>query len=518
MWPGFHAAQRPDHPAVVMAGAGNVVTYAELEAGSNRLAHVFAEAGLGFGDHVAFLLPNEPRLLEVCWAAQRSGLYYTAVNWHLTAEEVAYIVDDCEARALVVGAAFAEVAGELAGFLPDRVGLRLAAGGRVAGYDRYEDVVADASPDPVDEQLEGHAMLYSSGTTGRPKGVRYALERRPIGEPGLAVEGFRLMYGLDEETVYLSPAPMYHAAPLQWCLAVTRLGGTAVIMEQFEPEAALAAIEAHRITHSQWVPTMFVRLLKLPEAARSGYDLSSHRVAVHAAAPCPVAVKQAMLDWWGPIIHEYYAATEAVGATAIGPEEWLAHPGSVGRPVGSTVHICDDDGEDVPVGEVGVVWFEKSADIGLQFEYHNDPAKTAGAHDRRGWATTWDMGRLDEEGYLYLTDRKDFMIVSGGVNIYPQEAENVLIAHPRVLDAAVFGVPDDEMGEQVKAVVQPLAWQDAGPDLEQELLAHCREHLAHYKCPRSVDFEPELPRHDTGKLYKRLLRDRYWGDQESRIV
>ena len=517
MWPGVHAQQRPDHPAVLMAASGEVVTYRELEERSRRLARVWEAAGLEPGDHVALLVENQPRFFEVCWAAQRSGLYYTAINTHLTADEVAYIVEDCDARALVTTAAMLPVAGDLPTRLPDRVTSRLVMDGDLAGFGRYEEALEAVSGAPREGELEGHAMLYSSGTTGRPKGVRFPLEHKPLGEPGLAVEGFRLMYRIDEDTVYLSTAPCYHAAPLQFCMAVHRLGGTAVVMEHFDAEAALAAVEAHGVTHSQWVPTMFVRLFKLPAEVRERYDLSSQQVVLHAAAPCPVPVKEQLIDWWGPIVHEYYSSTEAIGATIISSEEWLAHKGSVGRPVGSAVHICDEDGRDLPVGEVGVVWFERPVQ-GLQFEYHKDPEKTAGAHDDRGWATNGDMGRVDEDGYLYLTDRRDFMIVSGGVNIYPQEAEDVLVTHPRVADAAVFGVPDPEMGEQVKAVVQALDPGDAGPRLAEELLAHCREHLAAYKCPRSIDFEAELPRHDTGKLYKRLLRDRYWGDQESRIV
>ncbi len=501
---------------MVMAGSGEVVTYAELEDRSVRLARVWAEAGLGIDDHVALLIENQARFFEVCWAAQRSGLHYTAVNTHHTPDEVAYIVEDCGARAVVTTAALRDVATEVGHGLDERVVSRLVMDGPVEGWAPYEDALASVSGAPRTGEIEGHAMLYSSGTTGRPKGVRFALAHKPLGEPGLAVEGFR-RYGIGEDTVYLSTAPCYHAAPLQFFMGVHRLGGTAVVMEHFDAEASLAAIERYRVTHSQWVPTMFVRLFKLPPEVRDRYDLSSHRLALHAAAPCPVPVKEQIIEWWGPIVHEYYSSTEAIGATAISAEDWLTHKGSVGRSTGSTIHICDDDGADLPVGEVGVVWFEHPVQ-GLQFEYHNDPAKTAGAHDGRGWATNWDMGRLDEDGYLYLTDRKDFMIVSGGVNIYPQEAEDVLITHPLVADAAVFGVPDPEMGEQVKAVVQPVDPSTAGPELEATLLAHCREHLAHYKCPRSIDFEDQLPRLDTGKLYKRLLRDRYWGDGESKIV
>jgi acyl-CoA synthetase (AMP-forming)/AMP-acid ligase II len=386
-----------------------------------------------------------------------------------------------------------------------------------AGFEAYEEAVAAYAATPLAEQLEGHAMLYSSGTTGRPKGIRYPLARAPVGKPPAMLSGFATTYGLDGDTVYLSPAPLYHSAPLQFCIAVTRLGGTAVVMEHFDPAACLAAIERYRVTHAQFVPTMFVRMLKLPEEVRRKADLSSLRLAVHAAAPCPVEIKRQMIDWWGPILFEYYGATEGMGSTMITSEEWLAHPGSVGQAFSSTVHILDEDGRPCPAGVPGVVWFEPGQRT-LAFEYHKDPAQTARAHDERGWASVGDIGYLDDDGYLYLTDRRDFMIVSGGVNIYPQEAENLLVTHPQVLDAAVFGIPDREMGERVHAVVQPVEPPAAGPALERELLAFCRANLAHYKCPKAIDFEAELPRQPTGKLYKRLLRDRYWGSKESRIV
>jgi len=322
---------------------------------------------------------------------------------------------------------------------------------------------------------------------------------------------------MDEHAVYLSPAPLYHSAPLFYCMSTMRLGGTCIVMEQFDPEEALAAIEKYHVTHAQWVPTMFVRMLKLPEAVRNTYDVSSMKVAIHAAAPCSVETKRKMIEWWGPIIDEYYAATEGTGATYINSPDWLAHPGSVGRTMLGPIHIVDENGTELPAGEVGTVWFEPvSTRVG--FEYHKDEAKTADAFDDKGWSTVGDMGYLDADGYLFLTDRRTFMIVSGGVNIYPQEAENLLIEHPKVYDVAVFGIPDPEMGEKVHAVVQPLQWEDAGDALERELLAYCREHLAHYKCPKAVDFDRELPREQTGKLYKRLLRDRYWGDKTTRIV
>jgi acyl-CoA synthetase (AMP-forming)/AMP-acid ligase II len=516
MWPAPHAERRPEHPAVVMAGTGETVTYRALDDGSNRLAQLLFARGLRFGDHVAILMENHAQYLEVCWAAQRSGLYFTPINYHFNAEEVAYILDDCDAAALVVSSAFATP--ELAARLPARVVTRLCVGPKVPeGFEAYDEAVAAYPAEPLAEELEGHAMLYSSGTTGRPKGIKYRLERAPIGNPAAMLSGFATTYGLDEDSVYLSPAPLYHSAPLQFCIAVTRIGGTVIVLEHFDPEACLAAIERYRVTHAQFVPTMFVRMLKLPEDDRRAADLSSLRIAVHAAAPCPVEIKRQMIEWWGPILFEYYSATEGMGSTMITSQEWLAHPGSVGKPFASAVHILDDDGRECATGVAGVVWFEPGARA-LSFEYHKDPEKTAHVRDDRGWASVGDIGYLDDDGYLYLTDRRDFMIVAGGVNIYPQEAENLLVTHPRVLDAAVFGIPDAEMGERVHAVVQPVEPATAGPELERELMGFCRTNLAHYKCPRAIDFEAELPRQPTGKLYKRLLRDRYWGSKQSRIV
>jgi fatty-acyl-CoA synthase len=352
-------------------------------------------------------------------------------------------------------------------------------------------------------------MLYSSGTTGRPKGVRPPLPDRQVDEPGdgmVAVFGDRI--GLGPDTVFLSPAPLYHAAPLRLCATVQALCGTVVVLERFDAEGALAAIERYRVTHGQWVPTMFVRMLKLPAEVRDRHDLSSLRIAVHAAAPCPAEVKQRMLDWWGPILHEYYSSTEVAGMTWIGPEEWRSHPGSVGRPILGVVHICDDDGRELPTGVVGTVYFERDA---RPFEYHNDPVKTRGAEHpaHPNWTTVGDIGRLDQDGFLYLTDRRAFMIISGGVNIYPQEVEDVLALHPAVADVAVIGVPDPEMGERVLAVVTPAAGATPGSELERELISYVRDRIASYKAPRSVDFVDELPRTPTGKLVKTLLRDRY---------
>jgi long-chain acyl-CoA synthetase len=324
----------------------------------------------------------------------------------------------------------------------------------------------------------------------------------------------KLLFGIQPDAKYLSPAPLYHAAPLRWCMSVHKIGGTVVVLEKFEPEAYLAAVERFRITDSQLVPTMFVRMLKLPDETRARYDLSSLKMAVHAAAPCPVPVKEQMIAWWGPIIFEYYAGTEGNGFCMLNSAEWLAHKGSVGKALLGELKIVGEDGAEVPQGESGTVFFAN----GPQFEYHNDPDKTAASRNAQGWSTLGDVGYVDADGYLYLTDRKAFMIISGGVNIYPQEAENILVTHPKVADVAVFGVPNEEMGEEVKAVVQPVSMADATPELAAELMGWCRERLSHIKCPRSVDFLEELPRHPTGKLYKRLLRDQYWTGRASTIV
>ncbi|MFI1382527.1 AMP-binding protein [Embleya sp. NPDC020886] len=512
MHPGVTAAAHPHRPAVIMAGTGRVVGYAELDAECNRFAHLLYDAGLRPGDHVAIALENHPLYLALTWAAQCSGLIYTPVGVRLHPDELAYVVDNCGARVFVTSAAQAELAGAIRDRAP-RVERWLMLDGAVPGFEPYEVAVRTCPSTPLASRFEGADMLYSSGTTGRPKGVLPKREEHPLGT-GPALTLFRLigaLYGMDTSgeggDVYLCPAPLYHAAPLRYCMQFLRAGHTVVVLERFDPEAALAAIERYRVTHSQWVPTMFVRMLKLPADTRERYDLSSLRYAVHAAAPCPPEVKERMLDWWGPVLHEYYAGTEGNGYVGCGPREWLAHRGTVGRAILGTPHICDGAGRELPVGEDGLVYF---AD-GPQFSYHGDPDKTEAGRDPagRGWTTLGDIGHLDADGYLYLTDRQSHMVISGGVNIYPQEVENLLALHPAIADVAVFGVPDAELGEQVKAVVQPAEGATPGPELARELIAYCRARIAHYKCPRSVDFRAELPRHPTGKLYKRLLIDEY---------
>ena len=506
-----HARLTPDKPAMISADTGRAVTFAELNERSNRLAQFLYAQGLRRGDHIAVLMENNLAFMEPVWAAFRSGLYVTTINRYLPADEAAYIASDCGAKALITSYAKRDTAAELLDLIPN-CPIRLMVGGVIPGWASYEDAVASCSPEPLAQEWMGDSMLYSSGTTGRPKGIL-----RPLPEITPA-EGFETRqasnrYELSAQSVYLSPAPLYHAAPLAYVLTVQSFGGTVVMMERFDPEQALHLIEKHRVTHSQWVPTMFVRMLKLPPEVRTRYDLSSHKVAVHAAAPCPVEVKRQMIEWWGPILYEYYAGTEASGSTFITSEDWLKHPGSVGRAALGVLHICDEDGNELPVGETGLVYFEREAPT---FEYHNDPAKTASARHPKhpNWNALGDVGYLDEDGYLYLTDRKAFMIISGGVNIYPQAIEDALVTHPKVADVAVFGVPDPEMGEAVKAVIEPAPGQAPSDDLAAELMTYARERLAHYMAPRSIDFIEEMPRLPTGKLYKRILRDAYWQDRK----
>jgi long-chain acyl-CoA synthetase len=509
MYPGAHAAQTPDRPAAIMHETGECITYAELEERSIRLSRLLYDAGLRPGDGVAMIAENDLRYFEAYWAALRSGLYFTAVNWHLTPDESAYILNDSGARALLISANHGKPVLDLASAIPD-IGTKLAFGGTVPGYDDYEQALAAAPPVRLEHEPMGADMLYSSGTTGRPKGVRPPLRPVTVADGNPVATGLSAIWGFGQDTVYLSPAPLYHAAPLRYSSWVQMLGGTVVVLRSFDPETALAAIEQHRVTHSQWVPTHFVRMLKLPEQTRTRFDHSSLVAAIHAAAPCPVHVKQAMIDWWGPVVHEYYAATEGHGLTLIMAGDWLRKPGSVGQALVGAVRICADDGTELGPGQVGTVYFEREE---LPFRYHHDDEKTVAAQHPAHpfWTTTGDIGYVDEDGFLFLTDRKSFMIISGGVNIYSQEVENCLSAHPDVLDVAVIGVPDEEMGESVLAVVQPVPGAAAGPDLERRLIDFARDGMAHYKAPRRVDFTDEMPRTPTGKLRKHLLREKYAG-------
>ncbi len=500
MHPFHHAASQPDTPAIIMGGTGKSLSYAGLEARSNQAAQLFRACGLRRGDTVAYMMLNNIDYLPLCWAAQRSGLIYTCISTKLTADEAGYIVKDSGAKLLVVSAELEGVARDLPG-----VPHRFARGGEIEGFASLEDSLAAQPETRIADESAGRDMLYSSGTTGRPKGIIGPLPEGPIDQPDALTGMVGMLFGFRPGMVYLSPAPLYHAAPLRYCMSVHKFGGTVVVMEKFDPAFYLALIERHRVTHSQVVPTMFVRILKLPEAERTAHDLSSLEAIIHAAAPCPIEVKERMIEWLGPKIYEYYSATEGAGFTAITPQEWLKKKGSVGKSLLGEIRILDEAGNLLPPGREGRIFFHGGPPVA----YHNAPEKTAEVTGEHG-ATFGDIGYVDEDGYLFLTDRASYMIISGGVNVYPQETEDVLVMHEKVADVAVIGVPDEELGEAVKAVVQPRHWADAGPELEAELIAWCRARLSHIKCPKSVDFDPELPRHDTGKLYKRLLKERYW--------
>jgi len=520
MYPGKTAAKDPNRAAVIMAGTGETISYGELEARSNRLAHLLRRHGLRRLDHYSIYMENNARYVEACAAGDRSGLYYTCVNSFLTVEELAYILQNSQSKVLVTSQAKREVALAAMQLCP-KVELCVVVDGpgeKAAGRKgvlNLDEATAGLPPTPIADEFLGTAMLYSSGTTGRPKGILRPLEPNP---PAFEMPLFQFLLKLwkyRDGMIYLSPAPLYHSAPQAAVGLTIRSGGTAVIMEKFDPEAYLALVEKYRITHTQLVPTMFSRMLKLPEAARKKHDLSSLEIAIHAAAPCPVQVKEQMIAWWGPIIDEYYGATEGLGFTACTSKEWLAHKGTVGKVLLGKLHVLDDAMNEQPVGTPGTLWFETAT----PFEYFGDAGKTQEARSPDGkMSTVGDVGYVDADGYLYLTDRATFMIISGGVNIYPQECENLLITHPKVADAAVFGVPNPDLGEEVKAVVQLMPGIDPVPATAEELIAFCAQHLSRQKVPRSVDFEAELPRLPTGKLYKRLLRDRYWGNKTSRIV
>ncbi|WP_202390312.1 acyl-CoA synthetase [Tsuneonella aeria] len=502
MHPTIHAQARAQHPAIVMAGSGQIVTYGELDAAADRIAQLLRSRGIGQGGAVALLLENRPEYLEIAWGNQRAGTTLVPISTHLTADEIAYILADSDATLLISSVQFAPRLAELASLAPDVAQLVF------EGAPDAAAAIAAMPAEPIADQAPGLAMLYSSGTTGRPKGIKPVSPPDPdhmAVSPLVMLAAHAFGWPTDGSVVYLSPGPLYHAAPFRWTMTTHCLGGTVVVMEKFDPEAALAAIEKYAVTDSQWVPTHFVRMLKLPEEVRTRYDLSSHKRAIHAAAPCPVDVKHAMIDWWGPILLEYYAGSEGNGMTFLTAQAWLDHPGSVGKPIMGVPHICDGEGKELPVGEEGVIFFENDS----QFAYHNDPDKTAEATHAQGWTTLGDIGKLDADGYLYLTDRRSNMIISGGVNIYPQEIENLLITHPAVVDAAVVGAPDPDMGERVVAVVQPADMARAGDGLRAELLEYLGQRLARLKLPREIEFRDALPREANGKLYKRKLKEEF---------
>jgi long-chain acyl-CoA synthetase len=522
MYAGNRFAQHPERAAFIMASSGETVTYAEHERRTNRLAHLLRAEGLKRLDHFAIFMENNSRYIECDGAGERSGIYYTCINSYLTPDELAYIVDNSQSQVLVTSIAKLPVAQAALAKCPRVKRCLVVDGGdavralRDARYVDFAEATARLPDTPIDDEWLGTPMLYSSGTTGRPKGIIRPLPENPPAQPLPLFHFLNKLWQCKEGMRYLSPAPLYHSAPQANVSLAIRNGGTVVIMEHFDPETCLALIEQYRITHIQLVPTMFSRMLKLPEAVRKRYDLSSLHIAVHAAAPCPVPVKEQMIEWWGPIIHEYYGATEGLGFTACDSAEWLAHRGTVGKVLLGELHVLDENREPAPKGQPGELWFKTAT----PFEYFNDPERTQASRSADGTMTTvGDVGYLDDDGFLHLTDRSTFMIISGGVNIYPQECENLLITHPQVADAAVFGVPNEDLGEEVKAVVQPMPGVKADAEFALSLIAFCRDHLAHMKCPRTVDFTEQLPRLPTGKLYKKPLRDRYWqGHGKSRIV
>ena len=513
MYPGEHARNTPDKAAQIMAATGEVTTYRELDEAVNQLAQLLYDRGLREGDHISILAENNRRYFEVYWAAVTSGLYFTAINRYLSPGEAAYLVNDSGSTVLVTTKAMADTASKMLELIPG-CQHKLMIDGVVDGFESYEDAVAVMPTEPLPRLPKGAVMLYSSGTTGKPKGILRTLPGVEVHDDSLSGIGMleRHLLGMSENSVYLSPAPLYHSAPLMWSAGLHELGGTLVIMDRFDAERFLAYVEQYSVTDTQMVPTMFIRLLKLPEEIRNRFDLSSLNMAVHAAAPCPVAVKEQMIEWWGPIIQEYYAATEGNGLCFIGPADWLEHKGSVGKSLMGVLHICDDNGRELPSGEAGMVYFEQEA---ATFEYHGDPEKTNDARhpEHSTWTTVGDVGYVDEEGYLFLTDRATFMIISGGVNIYPQEIEGCFALHPQVADVAVFGLPDEEMGEYVHAVVQLEDGIEPSGTLAEELRTYARQNLAGFKVPRVVDFRAEFPRLPTGKLYKKPLREEYLARQ-----
>ena len=504
MHPITHAQTRPDHPAVIVAETGEQLTYAELDFEANRFANLLRSHGLKPDDAFGVLLENRIEFFPIIWGSQRIGTMLVPISTRLTAPEISYILQDSQAKVLITSTYFAPVLDDIRAALPDLTILVMDGDGDA----NYANALSAQSAEAPADQTVGMTMLYSSGTTGRPKGIRPAPPEDTDPQAvvpflGLATMGAGMP--ADGSMVYLSPAPLYHAAPIGWCSAAQRLGGTVVMMQRFTPESALAAIEKYKVTDSQWVPTHFVRMLKLSQEERTRYDLSSHKRALHAAAPCPVPVKQEMIEWWGPIVNEYYAGSESIGMTMIHSEQWLQYPGSVGKAIHGVLHVCGPDGEEVPAGQDGLIFYEND----ILPNYHNDPEKTAEAMHPKGWMTLGDIGHVNEEGYLFLTDRKSHMIISGGVNIYPQEIENLLVTHPAVMDAGVIGAPDPDLGEKVVAVVQPMDMGAAGEALEAELRSFLDGQLSRVKMPKMFDFRPELPREANGKLYKRELRDEF---------
>lgn len=502
--PKLHAQNTPDKPAYIMADSGLVVTYLELEESANQIAHLFREIGLKPLDHIAIMMENHHFFFKITWAALRAGLVITPISTHLLDEEVAYILNNCEAKIFITTEKYIAVAEKAKEKAPNVLHAFML-DNTIEVFESFEKAVEAHPKSPIEDEIQGSTMLYSSGTTGLPKGVYTPPHSENILEINPVLLGIGTNFKFGPHVKYLSSAPLYHAAPLAYNTVCMLFGGTSIIMEKFDAELSLSYIEQFKANYSQWVPIMFIRMLKLPEEVRMKYDTSSMLLALHSAAPCPIEIKEKMIEWWGPVIFEYYAGSEGNGMAAITSQEWLNHKGSVGKAIIGEVMILDDGKQPVPTREIGTVYFKG----GNQFKYHNEETKTKNAYTEEGYSTLGDVGYVDEEGYLYLTDRKNFTIITGGVNVYPQEIENHIINHPKVTDVAVFGIPNKEFGQEVKAVVQPKNWTDATPEFELEIINFCKEKLSNIKIPRTVDFEKELPRKDNGKLYKRRLVERY---------
>jgi len=507
MYPRHFANVTPDKIAVMMSDGSASLSFLELEEKANKIAHLFRSLDLKAGDKVAFLLPNCIDVFPFCWGAQRAGLLFVPIPTKSTMDEAAYLIADSGATLLLAST-------HCPAIQQDRLTQQIKTTVKYIleetpskNWTHWEATLSTFPVDPIADEISGQAMLYSSGTTGRPKGItpQYGVGA-PLEEPDLLCQLMSQAFHVNDEAVFLSPAPLYHAAPLRWTMCAQALGAKTIVMPRFDPVETLSVIEREQVTDAQFVPTHFVRMLKMPEADRQKYDVSSLKMAVHAAAPCPIEIKRQMFEWWGDVIYEYYAGSEGVGMTLATPEGWKSHPGTVGQAILGTPHICDENGEPLPTGEVGQIYFESD----IQFDYHNDSEKTKSVYNQYGWGSFGDVGYLDADNFLYLTDRKSFMIISGGVNIYPQEIENLLITHADVSDIAVIGAPDPDLGEKVVAIIQPANLKQDQDELAEKLNAYCRTKLSSIKLPKQIDFVDEVPRTETGKMMKRLLRDEYW--------
>jgi len=501
MYPGKWAQEFPEKQAVINSTTGESISYRELESKSAQLAHFFRSKGIERGDHVTLFIKNDIKYFEIAWAAMRSGIYLTPANSWLKPTELSYIIKNSEAKLLIVDKALEEVCNKL---VVENDPIKLSFNGSLESFDSYEEIVYSYPTDAPDNNPKGTFMFYSSGTTGQPKGIKWPLLDEQIHEDHEHYLFHKELWFYDQETVAIVTSPLYHAAPAHMALTAHAFGGTVVMMPKFDAEDALRVIQEYKVTHGQWVPTQFMRMHKLPKEVKDSYDVSSQKVITHAAAPCPVDLKEEMIDWWGNIFFEYYSGSEGVGMTHAEPSDWKKYPGTVGKALMGIIHICDKDGVELPAGEIGKIYFESEH----EFDYHKDPEKREKSRhfDHSSWSSFGDIGYVNEEGYLFLTDRESFMIISGGVNIYPQEVENLLSMHDEIEDVAVIGIPDEDMGESVKAFIKLSDKALERLDNEAFFIEYTRKNLAHYKCPSTIEFVEELPRSDSGKLVKRYLK------------